>query len=426
MPAARPFVLTAALALWGGVLTHSGFAEEEFFQSDPIAYSRGSSRDAMGRLAADWAEGKRVPEARDPLGFLRALLADLKVPEASQVVVFSKTSKQNTLISPTNPRAVYFSDDTYVGYVPGGLMEVVSCDPDLGPVFYRVEPPREGRPPQGARDDTCLSCHASARTEGVPGLMVRSVFTKPDGHPILSAGTFDTTQASPLEERWGGWFVTGQHGRTRHMGNATVSDASADPLVLDREAGANWPTLEKKIDTTRYLRPTSDLVALMVLEHQCRVHNLMTKAAMEFRRAGHLQKAVDPGFDPAHPSGTALRVAEADAETLVRAFLFEKEASLGEDGVQGGDEFVQAFQSVGQGDEEGRSLRKLRLEDHLFKYRCSYMVQSSVFRSLPEAVRRVALDRLRQALEGRNNLAAHLPAAERTRLIGILAATGVW
>ena len=31
-----------------------------------------------------------------------------------------------------------------------------------------------------------------------------------------------TTDETPIEERWGGWYVTGRHGTLRHMGNEVV------------------------------------------------------------------------------------------------------------------------------------------------------------------------------------------------------------
>ena len=191
--------------------------------------------------------------------------------------MFSKTSHQNNRISPQIARALYFSDEIYVGYVHGGQIEVIAPDPLLGPIFYLIEFPSAGSPPRAVRDPSCLSCHANARTEGVPGMLVRSVVPGADGRPILRLGTHLTTHSSPLEERWGGWYVTGTHDGALHMGNMTTTEADG---TLDMEAGANWTSLEGKIDTSRYLLPTSDILALMVLEHQCRMHNLLTRASL--------------------------------------------------------------------------------------------------------------------------------------------------
>src|SRR5690606_15524431 len=110
-----------------------------------------------------------------------------QVPEESQVLVFSKTSKQNDRISPQTPRAIYFNEEVYIGYTLGGAVELAAIDPSLGPVFYLVEPAEQrSRPPVFQRDQSCLSCHGGPFSPGVPGLLVRSVFPAASGHPILS------------------------------------------------------------------------------------------------------------------------------------------------------------------------------------------------------------------------------------------------
>ena len=101
-----------------------------------------------------------------------------------------------------------------------------------------------------------------------------------------------TTHESPLAERWGGWYVTGTHGSERHLGNATMPrDAQAEQF--DREAGANVTDLTGRLDTARYLAPDSDLVALMVLEHQTYLHNLITNANYQTRLALHDEHIMD-------------------------------------------------------------------------------------------------------------------------------------
>src|SRR6185436_12446226 len=106
--------------------------------------------------------------SRDPKnGYLSAVLRELNVPASSQSLVFSKTSFQRDRISPNNPRALYFDDDTYVGYVPGGdVIELASTDPQLGTVFYTLDQPKgapaEKAPPAQPRlvrqTHTCLQC----------------------------------------------------------------------------------------------------------------------------------------------------------------------------------------------------------------------------------------------------------------------------
>lgn len=394
-------------------------AAREFFERDPIHYSDASSNDPMARLARDWERGENPIAATEPLEFLRKLLAELDVPEASQVLVFSQTSHQNRLISPRTPRALYFSDDVYVGYVHGGAIEVIACDPVLGPVFYLVEMPGRERRARVSRETSCLSCHANSRTESVPGMLVRSVVPDADGLPILRVGSHLTTHASPLEERWGGWYVTGTHQGVRHMGNVT---ARKDDPRLDTEAGANWTTLEGRIDTSRYLRPTSDIVALMVLEHQCRMHNLITKAGMEYRRARWLLKSLRPDADEDETDSSAHRVAASTAEDIVREMLFVDEAEPGPEGVEGDRAFQRAFARNAPASESGRSLKDFRLYGRIFKHRCSYMIYSDAFASLPGKIRGLVYARLRDILlhRGGGETFADLADPQRRKIAAIL------
>jgi len=168
------FRIPAVLVVLAAVAAPLSMARE-IFEQPPIRYSVGESRDPVALLARDWEQGRNLIHATTPLGFLRELLAKLDVPEESQVLVFSKTSHQNDLISPQTPRALYFSDEIHVGYVPGGDIEVIACDPLLGPVFHLIETGHGNTTPRVKRSNSCLSCHANARTENVPGMLVRSV-----------------------------------------------------------------------------------------------------------------------------------------------------------------------------------------------------------------------------------------------------------
>jgi len=397
-------------------------AQRDFFELAPIKYSDTKSTDAMARLSADWEAGRKPLPKGEPLEMLRTLLKQLEIPEESQVLVYSRTSQQNNLIRYYNPRAIYHSADTSVGYVPGGSIEVASTDPVIGPVFYLLNKTRMGRADLAVRDNTCLQCHGTSRTDLVPGLMVRSVFPDKNGHPILSAGTYLTTDASPIKERWGGWFVTGTHGNFRHMGNTIAEQLDEGGARFDFETGANWESLKGKIDTTKYLRATSDIVSLLILEHQCQTQNTLTKAAMEYRRLVYLQKAIDPEVDVTKSEGMASRSATDSAKEIVRAFLYCNEMDLG-DGVEGDPAFVEAFEKGGRKDRKGNSMRQLRLYGRIFKNRCSYLIHSVAFASLPPVVRRKTLEELWGALNGNEKEFAHLGARERERIVAILRET---
>src|SRR5882724_10666738 len=105
--------------------------------------------DRFTRFLAAWDAGQ-TPEMdlSGDLPFLQSLLKQLNVPLSSQMLVFTATSLQKGLISARNPRALYFNDDTYVGFVPRGRVEVISLDPELGGIFYIFDRLQPGRRPQ--------------------------------------------------------------------------------------------------------------------------------------------------------------------------------------------------------------------------------------------------------------------------------------
>jgi len=395
-------------------LVQGAAGEADFWDLPPIRYSDTRAEDALSRLAAELASGVKRVEGEGALERLAFVLRELKVPVESQVLVFSKTSHQNPLIHPRNPRALFFSEDAYVGYVPGGAIEAVVVDARLGPVFYLIEAGGAG----GLRIErdlsNCMSCHGTTRTENVPGMQVRSVHPNADGHPLLALGTSHVTHDTPLAERWGGYYVTGVSSLP-HLGNRTYTeDGPVDPRPSD------WRDLKGKIDVAKYPRPTSDIVALMVLEHQCRMHNLLTAAALHYRRTVFLSKALDAAADP--DEGAAGRLADGAAEKIVAELLFRDEADPG-DGIEGGEEFQRVFAARFPRTAAGDSLADFQLYRRIFKNRCSYMIYSQAFRDLPPRVKRAVLAKLKAALAGREPAFDWLKASERRRIEAILAET---
>jgi hypothetical protein len=84
------------------------------------------------RLALDQARLVFEPQA----GYLRSVLQALAVPVESQIVVFSKTSLMQKIITPQNPRTLYFNDEIAVGWVHGEpFVEVAAADLYEGIVF---------------------------------------------------------------------------------------------------------------------------------------------------------------------------------------------------------------------------------------------------------------------------------------------------
>mgnify|MGYP003349586266 FL=1 len=313
------------------------------YEKPPVSYSATPPADAVAalqrRLDATLPKWKGYDRA-----VLAALLEELRVPVASQVVVFSKTSLQRGLIQPRHPRVIYFSDDAYVGWVPGGLMEVTTIDPVLGPVFYALDPRGFARgEPRFVRDGECLSCHGGSFVRDVPGVLVRTVFPARSGEPLLRFGSAVVDDQTAFGDRWGGWYVTGYHGEVPHRGNAFAAEAGEQ---LDFTPAAARPDeLSAFFDTSGYLAPTSDVVALLILEHQTSMHNTVTRAAFATRRMIAYQRGLQRTFkepetdEPAYDSVRS--VFNGAAQDILDRLLFRGAAEL-PSGVDGGKEFREA------------------------------------------------------------------------------------
>ncbi len=396
------------------------------YDRDPIRYTQSQPGDRVTQLAARVATGEVTLAYEAKLGYLRSLVRELNVPESSQTLVFSKTSLQRQRIAPRTPRAIYFNDDVYIGYCQQGeVIELSAVDPQLGAIFYTVGQQESPKPQFVRQTDNCLICHGSSQTKEVPGYVVRSVFVDRTGLPLLASGTYRTDHSSPLEQRWGGWYVTGTHGAQKHLGNAIASVESAGREPFDR-AGLNVTNLDSRFRTTAYLRPTSDIVALMVLEHQADAHNLITRANYLTRQAVHHQDMLNRELgEPADKvwESTTSRIKSA-CEPLVEYLLMSGEARLTER-IAGTSGFAEEFASQGPRDSQGRSLRELDLETRLFKYPCSYLVYSAGFKELPREARAYVFGRLETILLGRDTSPkfAHLSNTDRTAIREILQAT---
>lgn len=394
----RLVALTALMVGAESIATLPSARAQFDYEQPPIAYSQTAARDRIAQLAKAVESGERQLEWDEQQGWLPALLKALEVPPESQTLVFSKTSLQIRHISPQNPRALYFSDDSYLGYVPGGdLIELSAVDPLLGPVFYTVEQTRRERPRIARDENQCLTCHSTSKTQGVPGYLVRSVFAGPDGQPLYGLGTTTTDHKTPLKDRFGGWYVTGQHGEMRHRGNSFAKNDPRQPL--DFEAGANQATVPAAARVERYPRPDSDLVALMVLEHQSQMHNFITAAQYETRQAIAYQETMNKALE--RPAGqrseSTTRRIHAAAEQLVRCLLFADEYPLTSP-ITGSSDFAKEFAQLGPSDSRGRSLRQFDLQTRLLRFPCSYLIYSEAFAQLPEEIRERIGERLDQIL----------------------------
>lgn len=405
-----------------------GRAEDDFERS-PVHYSKSEPANCISALQAKLDSGEVKFQYDEKYGYLPSLLEALDVKTDTQMLVFSKTSLQLQKISPRTPRAIYFNDNVYVGFCQqGDVLEISAVDPQLGAVFYSLDQEPVERPRMMRHTDNCLTCHSSSRTEGVPGHLARSVYPDARGLPLLSAGSHNVNYKTPIEKRWGGWYVTGQHGKQTHMGNVLVKGREV-PDDFDFSSGSNINDLTQYFNPEKYLEPNSDIVALMVMEHQIVVHNMLTKAnfmtrqAMDYQAMMHESLGV-PKDEMLDSVKSRIRSAGND---LVDAMLMVEEAQWKEP-IQGNTSFTERFSNLGPHDSKGRSLRQLDLQTRLWKYPCSYLIYSDSFKALPSEMKSYVKGRFEQILNGEDQAEKykHLSDSDRVALREILAETKVW
>lgn len=422
-PSLRLLLGSLLCALGAGAVSAQSLPD---YEQPPVSYSATAPDDAMTRFQRRLAAGE-IALGGTGREVLRAVLDAFGVPAASQMLVFSKTSLQRGRIRPSRPRALYFSDTTTIGWVPGGLIEVATVDAQLGPVFYAVDTTGlPARPARIERDADCLRCHGGTFVRDVPGLFVRSVFPAENGEPLLRHGSVVVDDQTPYDQRWGGWYVTGYRGTLEHRGNAFGRE-QGDALVFQPHAGRP-DELSAFFDPGDYLAATSDVVALAVYEHQTAMQNALTRAAFSARRMLHYQHSLQQTFkEPKtdEPAYDSVRSVFAGAvENVVDRLLFRGEAALPA-GMEGHAAFRTAFAAGAPRGPEGRTLKDLDLKDRLFAQRCSYLVYSPMFRALPPPLLARILDRLDAALRGEDpgDRYAYLPAGEKARIRELLLAT---
>ena len=375
-----------------------------------IAYSKGETENPVTRLNQRLEAGS-AKLAFDPAnGYLRSVLDALGISPTSQTLVFSQTSFQAERVGFHTPRALFFNDNAAVGWVRGtNLLEVAVQDRRQGGVFYALTQ-KASDAPRLVRDNNCLACHLSWETLGVPGFMTTSMYPLPDD-PNAYANGFTTVQGSPLEQRWGGWWVTGDHGGARHMGNIPVMPV--DKKLNRPNPRALMASVEGIFDLKGYPAKTSDVVALLVLNHQTQMMNHITRLGWEARLA-----AATPTAD------ARARVTEAAAD-LVAYMLFLDEAPLAGP-VKGNSGYAEWFAGQGPRDGKSRSLRDFDLTRRLFKYSCSYLIYSEAFDGMPPTAKAAVYARLWDVLSGKaapGRGQRTMPAAERQAIIEILRET---
>ncbi len=412
--------LVCALALLVSVVVLAERLEDTFYVplDDPAIQYAGPVSDRIARLEKQLEAQKiKLDYAPNGWGYLPAVLKQLDINIDSQVLVFSRTSIQTSHISPRTPRAIYFNDDTAVGFVQNGeVLELSAIDPKQGAVFYSLDTEKSDRPEFTRRDD-CLRCHQGAPTMGIPGILVSSVHPSNDTEGRDSHGSaYITDDRTSLEERWGGWYVTGTTGTTVHLGNNPELTDPLNPGRASKEGTQNVTSLDAWFNTSRYLAPTSDIVALMTLEHQTRMVNLMTRIGWDARIALREGKGT---LEPA-----ARDRINTEIEEMVGYMLFTDEEPLKQP-VKGVSTFTKTFAERGPRDSHGRSLRDFDLQKRLFRYPLSYLIYSAAFDGMPDVVRDRVYQRLFEVLTGKDTSKtfAGISAADRQAVLEIVRAT---
>lgn len=390
-----------------------------------IGYSEAATRNPVARLQERLARGELRLEYEPPRGYLDSILDALGIDASSQTLVYSKTSLQVALIDARTPRAIYFHDDTYVAWVPGSaVLEIATMDGALGPVFYTLanDSPAELRFERVT--SRCLTCHDTYGMAGggVPQFQFLSTLVDTAGDELTPNASTETTDRTPISERWGGWYVSGRQGEQEHLGNISAPPGT-DPKHLRGLMRGNLDTLRGLVDLEKYRADTSDIVALLVFDHQVFVDNLITRANFKSRAAiARLGLDADSGWSSLP---TDLREAlKRLLDPLVEAMLLVDAAKF-TDRIASTSGFDVWFQSQGPHDSQGRSLRTLDLRTRLFKYRLSYLVYSAGFDGLPPYDLDYLYTRFADVLSGRDRRPpfADFSAQERRDALEILTAT---
>jgi len=413
----RPWTLglgILALGLWAFSLVlraqSPGPFESSFFDgtSHPaIGYDTQAPDDPVARLAEAIERGQVRLEYDSRSGYLPALLRALDINTDTQLAVFSRTSLQSFVIRPNNPRTIFFNGSVVVAWVRGGLIEIAAQGPSRGIAFYLLDQIQTPTP-RLQRPSSCRVCHVSYATMNVPGLLLRSVGADPEGRALTYLANATPDHRTPFEERWGGWFVTGDTAGVKHLGNATVArpnapDAAATPAAMPLASMAG------RFDASGYLSLHSDVAAHLVFTHQMHMMNFITRIGWQTRTM-----LADKSADTA-------RTLAAAAEEFVDYLLFVDEPRLPAP-VKGASGFAERFAALGPRDRRGRSLRELDLQTRVLKYPCSYLIYSPAFDALPAESKSAIYARLAAVLTGEVSDARYqrLSASDRQAILEIL------
>ena len=407
-----------------GALAATPLALAQFYNDydlEPHGYFSKDAKDPTTLLMKRVQRGEVIINEKPGKPLVERFLKELQLHKDTQVLVFSKTSLQRRAVSHSNPRAIYFNESVYLGWMPNGRIEIASFDPELGPIFYFQRQLGDGKSPLLARTRSCLGCHAGDATNFLPGSLGRSVYPDQSGRSLLSLDEYRRSgHHIPLTDRYGGWFVSGNHGSMRHMGNA-IASREGGKVTIDREQFANLEKLDRFFKTDAYPAPGSEIAALLVFDHQVTMHHRLVEASYRAR-----QSLFDSKLDPKETDMSKLAKGRSREEFIegrdkvIDYMLFCEEVAIPK--VSCDPAFRRAFTSTRLPDRERRSLKDLRLDGRIFENRCSYMIYSPTFEHLPPMMKGAIYRRLHEILTSKDPIEGfqHLQQDEKRRILEIL------
>jgi len=380
------------------------------FREEPHSYLDWQPKDRFAELQKKALQGEVKIDTSNDKAFLTSLLEALNIPISSQIMVFSASSLQSEIINPRNPRALYFNEDTYLGWVPGGLIEIIAADPEMGPMFYVFDRLRPGGPvPNATRSTKCMNCHAGNATRRLPGLIAESLLVSRAGSSLETFRRDVQGHQIPLEDRFGGWHLTGQHNITNNRANVMGIPNAGKNQIVPVEPG-------QYSDLSLHLLPTSDILPNLINEHQMGFENRLVYAVYTVRQLKHETNG---------PLGaSALAEIDERAQELARYILFADEAKFPSKGMIGDPAYAQDFLHDRKATKTGLSLKDLDLKTRTFKHRCSFMLYTDSWKAAPKELKeRVYYHMALFLREQPDAQHAHLPPPERLAIRSILKET---
>ena len=394
------------------------------YELEPHGYFSREAKDPTTLLMKRVQSGEILIKEKNGRPLVERFLKELKLDKDTQVLVFSKTSLQRRAVSYNNPRAIYFNESVYLGWMPNGRIEIASFDPELGPIFYFQRKLDDKTSPLLTRTRSCLGCHAGDATNFLPGSLGQSVYPDQSGRSLRTIDDYRRSgHQIPLHQRYGGWFVSGNHGTMRHMGNA-IATRENGKLTIDREQFVNLEKLDRFFPTEAYPAPGSDIAALLVFDHQITMHHRLVEAAYRAR-----QSIFDSKLNPEETDvnkltkGRSMDEFMEGRDKVIDYLLFREESTIPR--VSCDQSFRRAFTANRLPDQKKRSLKDLRLDGRIFENRCSYMIYSPTFEHLPPMLKGAIYRRIHEILTAKKPVEGfeHLEKDEKRRILEILHAT---